>query len=86
MFAMFALGWIGGGDAKLAAAIALWLGWGALLDYSLSAAIYGGALTIVILLGADRSCRCGCRATPGSPVCTIRRPAYLTASRSRRRA
>ena len=51
MFAMFALGWIGGGDAKLAAAIALWLGWGALLDYSLSAAIYGGALTIVILLG-----------------------------------
>jgi prepilin peptidase CpaA len=51
MFAMFALGWIGGGDAKLAAAIALWLGWGVLLDYSLSAAIYGGALTIVILLG-----------------------------------
>jgi prepilin peptidase CpaA len=51
MFAMFALGWIGGGDAKLAAAIALWLGWGALLDYSLSAAVYGGALTIIILLG-----------------------------------
>ena len=35
MFALFALGWIGGGDAKLAAAIALWLGWGVLLDYSL---------------------------------------------------
>ena len=51
MFAMFAMGWVGGGDAKLAAAIALWLGWGALLDYSLSAAIYGGALTIFILLG-----------------------------------
>ena len=51
MFAMFAVGWIGGGDAKLAAAIALWLGWGALLDYSLSAAIYGGALTVIILLG-----------------------------------
>jgi prepilin peptidase CpaA len=51
MFAMFAKGWVGGGDAKLAAAIALWLGWGALLDYSLSAAIYGGALTIFILLG-----------------------------------
>ena len=50
-FALFALGWIGGGDAKLAAATALWLGWGTLLDYSLSAAIYGGALTIVILLG-----------------------------------
>ena len=51
MFAMFAKGWVGGGDAKLAAAIALWLGWGALLDYSISAAIYGGALTIFILLG-----------------------------------
>ena len=50
-FTLFALGWIGGGDAKLAAATALWLGWGALLDYSLSAAIYGGVLTIVILLG-----------------------------------
>ena len=50
-FAMFSLGWIGGGDAKLAAAIALWLGWGVLLDYSLSAAIYGGALTVFILLG-----------------------------------
>jgi len=50
-FTLFALGWIGGGDAKLAAAIALWLGWGALLDYSLSAAIYGGALTLLILLG-----------------------------------
>ena len=50
-FMMFQTGWIGGGDAKLAAAIALWLGWGVLLDYSLSAAIYGGALTIVILLG-----------------------------------
>jgi len=50
-FAMFSFGWIGGGDAKLAAAIALWLGWGALLDYSLSAAIYGGALTLLILLG-----------------------------------
>jgi len=48
-FAMFALGWIGGGDAKLAAATALWLGWGMMFDYFARAAIYGGALTIVIL-------------------------------------
>jgi prepilin peptidase CpaA len=48
-FALFALGWIGGGDAKLAAAIALWLGFGVLLDYLLLAAIAGGALTIAIL-------------------------------------
>jgi prepilin peptidase CpaA len=49
-FGLFALGWIGGGDAKLAAATAMWLGWGAILDYSLSAAICGGALTVAILL------------------------------------
>ena len=49
MFAMFSLGWIGGGDAKLAAATALWLGWSSLLDYSLSAAIYGGALTFLLI-------------------------------------
>jgi prepilin peptidase CpaA len=51
MFAMFALGWIGGGDAKLAAATALWLGWGLLFEYGASAAIYGGALTLFILFG-----------------------------------
>jgi prepilin peptidase CpaA len=50
-FGLFALGWIGGGDAKLAAAIALWLGWSLILDYSLTAAICGGALTLAILMG-----------------------------------
>ena len=48
-FAMFSLGWIGGGDAKLAAATALWLGWTPLADYGLVSAIAGGALTFVIL-------------------------------------
>jgi len=51
MFALFSLGWIGGGDAKLAAATSLWLGWGTVFDYCATAAIYGGALTLVILLG-----------------------------------
>jgi prepilin peptidase CpaA len=50
MFTMFSLGWIGGGDAKLAAAAALWIGWGSLLDFSLSTAIYGGVLTVALLL------------------------------------
>ena len=50
-FALYSLGWIGGGDAKLAAATGLWFGWGLMLDYSLSAAVYGGALTLLILLG-----------------------------------
>lgn len=48
-FAMFNLGWIGGGDAKLAAATALWLGWTPLADYGVASALAGGALTIVIL-------------------------------------
>jgi prepilin peptidase CpaA len=51
MFALFAFGFIGGGDAKLAAATSLWLGWGMMLDFSATAAIYGGALTLLILLG-----------------------------------
>jgi prepilin peptidase CpaA len=50
MFTLFSLGWIGGGDAKFAAATALWIGWGSMLDYSLSAAIYGGVLTVILIL------------------------------------
>jgi prepilin peptidase CpaA len=48
-FVFFAFGWIGGGDAKLAAAIALWLGFAHLLDFLLMASILGGALTLVLL-------------------------------------
>ena len=48
-FTMFTFGWIGGGDAKLAAATALWFGWTPLADYGLISALAGGALTVVIL-------------------------------------
>jgi prepilin peptidase CpaA len=48
-FGMFAAGWIGGGDAKLAAVTALWLGWERLLDYGLLASVLGGALTLALL-------------------------------------
>ena len=48
-FTLFAFGWIGGGDAKLAAATALWLGFSSLLDYFLVAAIAGGILTLGLL-------------------------------------
>ena len=44
-FVFFALGWIGGGDAKLAAATALWLGFDHLLKYLLYASLFGGVLT-----------------------------------------
>ena len=48
-FFMFCRNWIGGGDAKLAAAIALWLGWGGVLDFAVTASIFGGLLTLTIL-------------------------------------
>ncbi len=49
-FAMFALGWVGGGDAKLAAATTLWLGFGLALPYLMYTALLGGALTLAILI------------------------------------
>lgn len=48
-FAFFALGWIGGGDAKLIAATTLWLGFGGMLQYLLYASLLGGALTLSLL-------------------------------------
>ena len=48
-FGFFARGWIGGGDAKLAAATALWLGFDHLLPYFIYASVFGGALTILLL-------------------------------------
>jgi prepilin peptidase CpaA len=48
-FTLFALGYIGGGDAKLFAGIALWLGPHDLLAYTLVAAMLGGFLTLTLL-------------------------------------
>jgi prepilin peptidase CpaA len=47
--AFFAKGWIGGGDAKLMAAVALWIGWAQALPYFVIASILGGGLTLLIL-------------------------------------
>jgi prepilin peptidase CpaA len=49
-FFLFTRSWIGGGDAKLASATALWLGFDHLLDFGLYAALMGGILTVGILL------------------------------------
>ena len=49
-FGLFAFGWLGGGDAKLAAASALWLGLDLLLEYLLVTAVLGGMLTGMLLL------------------------------------
>jgi len=48
-FGFFTQGWIGGGDAKLAAATALWLGFDHLPAYLIYASLLGGALTLVLV-------------------------------------
>ena len=49
-FALFAAGWIGGGDAKFFAAAAIWLGWDQLVEYVALASVFGGLLTLAIIL------------------------------------
>lgn len=48
-FTMFSFGWIGGGDAKLLAVSALWLGVPSTGPYLIYAGLLGGALTIALL-------------------------------------
>ncbi len=46
---MFALGWIGGGDAKLFAAAGLWLGLPAAFTYLAVTGVAGGCLALALL-------------------------------------
>ena len=47
---MFALNWIGGGDAKLIAATSLWMGFNVhLAEYLVTSTVLGGILTLAIL-------------------------------------
>ncbi len=84
-FVCFAFGWMGGGDAKLAASTALWLGWSQLLDYAIWASLFGGVLTLGLL--ALRGARCilpsSC-ARAGTRASPTRRPAFPTGLRSLR--
>jgi prepilin peptidase CpaA len=48
--AMFALGWIGGGDAKLFAAASLWLGLPAIGSFLAWTGLAGGVLAVALLL------------------------------------
>ena len=49
-FLVFALGWIGGGDAKLATVTTLWIGAEHTADYLLYTALFGGAFTLGLLM------------------------------------
>ncbi|MCX5516653.1 A24 family peptidase [Kaistia algarum] len=46
----FSRGWIGGGDAKMAAAAAIWLGFDQLMPFVVASAVFGGVLTLMILI------------------------------------
>jgi prepilin peptidase CpaA len=48
-FTCFTMGWVGGGDAKVAASAALWFGFDHLLNYLVCASLFGGVLTILLL-------------------------------------
>jgi prepilin peptidase CpaA len=48
-FLCFAMGWVGGGDAKLAASVALWFGFHHVMNYLLYASLFGGALTLLLI-------------------------------------
>jgi prepilin peptidase CpaA len=48
--ALFALGWIGGGDAKLLAAGCLWFGWPGSQVFLLDTAMAGGACACLLLM------------------------------------
>ncbi|MGH6878749.1 MAG: A24 family peptidase [Rhizomicrobium sp.] len=48
-FTLFALNFVGGGDAKLFACVALWFGFPDLISYAVIASLFGGALTLVML-------------------------------------
>jgi prepilin peptidase CpaA len=48
-FTLFAFGWVGGGDAKLVAASAVWFGFELVLEYVALSCVIGGGLTLAIL-------------------------------------
>lgn len=50
-FIMFAVGGLGGGDAKMMAATALWWTWSDVLSYVLMVTFLGGVLAIALIAG-----------------------------------
>jgi len=48
--ALFAPGWVGGGDAKLFAATALWFGWPGLAVFLIHTVLVGGVLVLVLVI------------------------------------
>ena len=51
---MFALNWIGGGDAKLMAAASLWFGYSGVTPFVLYTALIGGGFCLVLMTARSR--------------------------------
>ncbi|MEE2525514.1 prepilin peptidase [Hyphobacterium sp. HN65] len=74
--ALFAPGWIGGGDAKLFAAAALWFGWPDAAMFLAKAALMGGLLAVGLMMlrraapatGLPRSWLTGTLLAEGGPA------------------
>lgn len=49
-FALFAFGYFGGGDAKLMAVSALWIGWDNLIFFVFAVVMVGGVLSIAVVV------------------------------------
>jgi len=49
-FALFAFGYFGGGDAKLMAVCALWVGWQQLVFFVVAVLLVGGVLSVFVVL------------------------------------
>jgi prepilin peptidase CpaA len=62
---LFAFRWVGGGDAKLFAAGALWMGFENLSEFLIWTGLFGGALTLILML---------VRAVPMLPVHVLSLP------------
>ena len=62
---MFAAGWCGGGDAKLLAACALWLGWTGAPVFLLATGVSGGLLAAGLILARKGVIGAYASASPG---------------------
>jgi prepilin peptidase CpaA len=49
-YVLFAKGWMGGGDIKLITACALWVGWEKLPDFIVLFALFGGLLSVLLVI------------------------------------
>ena len=62
---MFAMNWIGGGDAKLLAAAVIWIGWPQLLTFILATALAGGALAVLLAAARGSALQAYAARSPG---------------------